>query len=164
MKKEILLNGVAVGEYESTGEIRKDIKIVQKYLKENGLWKDVSIVDSMFGQAQSFAQTANELYVNKICKKPRQPSAFSPFVVNAAFSIEVYLKAIHMLYGQRKSGHSIKGLYESLNKEAKNVIADLIKKIEPEYKLEPTTKFESILNDLMKETRERSPFCQRSSL
>ncbi len=149
-KKEILVNGIVVGEYESTGDDDKDILIVQGYLKDKGLWRKIELEEMMFRQAQSFASTANNLYKNDIRKQPRNFYSLAPFVVNAAFSIEIYLKTLHTLYGNRKGGHSLFGLYKSLNKKGKthiNKIADETKHL---YKIEKDRDFEKCLNHLDK--------------
>jgi len=62
VKKEIILNGIVVGEYEATGDMEKDFHAVRAFLKEKGLHKKVSENDAMYGQANSFAETANSIY------------------------------------------------------------------------------------------------------
>ena len=148
--KDILLNGIVVGNYESTGNDEKDIEIMQGILKDKGLWKEVEIEEMMFNQAQSFANTANTLYQNDIKKHHKNFYSFAPFVVNASFSIEIYLKTLHKLYGNNIKGHSLKALYKSLNKKGKEHISKVAEETKHLYKLEEGKDFEYYLNLLDK--------------
>jgi len=148
MKKDILLNGIIVGNYESTGKIDEDISAIRSYLKEKGLWKPVSVNDSMFGQANAFAQTANLLYRRDLSKSPYKASGMGPFVVNAVFSIEIYLKTIHDAYGNLLRGHDLLKLYDRLKKEPRNIILSAAKDVQPRYKMNDDVTIISCLTDL----------------
>lgn len=41
-KKEVILNGIVVGEVEATGNIERDLQAIRAFLKEKGLHKEVS--------------------------------------------------------------------------------------------------------------------------
>lgn len=45
-----------------------------------------------------------------------------PFVVNAAFSIELYLKTLHRRFGKSATGHQIRNLFDALPAEAQQVV------------------------------------------
>jgi hypothetical protein len=135
MKKTIVFNGIIVGEYESTGSLDEDISAVRSYLKQKGLWKPVSVDDSMFGQANTFAQTAILLYRRDFSKSPYKASTMGPLVVNAVFSIEIYLKSIHEAYGNLPRGHDLLRLYDKLKEEPKNIILSAASDVRPRYKL-----------------------------
>lgn len=147
-RKDIVVNGVVVGQYESTGDMKKDIEICHQYLKDKGLWKEVDISTMMFNQAQSFAKTANDLYTNGIKASPRNFLCFTPFVVNAAFSIEVYLKTIHKMHGQERRGHSLNALYKSLPKEAKRIIEEVAHSTKNNYNITENIEFINYLSNL----------------
>ncbi len=117
--KEILFNGVVVGTHESTGDDKKDAELVLIFLKEKGLHKPISLNDQIFRQANSFAKIANEIYDHDLKTSPYKGSSVSPFVVNAAFSIELYLKTIHNFYGNQIRGHHLSKLYENMPNNGK---------------------------------------------
>lgn len=70
VKKDILLNGIVVGEHDATGDNLEDAKAVQAILKEKGLYQKVTTNDVMFNQANAFAAVANDLYNRDLKKSP----------------------------------------------------------------------------------------------
>lgn len=150
VKKDILLNGVVVGQHEATGDPRKDAEAVRAYLKEKGLDREITRTDAIHGQANSFASVANSLYDRDLKKSPFKGSSISPFVVNAALSIELYLKAIHSAYGNEIKGHHLANLYRQLPDKAKSIIEASAGDIRPRYKLEPGADIHSCLKSLSK--------------
>lgn len=147
-KKDVVLNEVIVGHYESTGDDEKDIEISRDILKKKGLWKKQDVVDRMFNQAQSFAYTANQLFKRDIKNHPRKFFSFAPFVVNAAFSIEIYLKTLHKLYGQDIKGHSLSDLYKVLDKRCKSTIKQIAEESRNLYQIEKDQGFGYYLSSL----------------
>ena len=146
--KKILLNGIVVGEYEPTGDVEKDIETVRAYLDERGLRKEISLNDTMFAQANSFAETANLLYSRDLFNSSYKGSTVAPFIVNACFSIEIYLKAIHEAYGESAKGHDLSKLYDNLNESAKITIDSAANDVRPQYTLPMEATFESCLSEL----------------
>lgn len=116
--KTILLNGIAVGEVVSTGDTEKDAEAVRDFLKAKGLHKEVSLFQAIFNQALAFANTSAYLYERDLRKSPRKSFTASPFVVNAAFSIELYLKALAQKHGLTLRGHELMKLYVALPSKA----------------------------------------------
>lgn len=112
--KTIILNGVAVGEFVSTGDFEKDASVIRKYLKGKGLHKEDNLVQAMFRQARSFATTASYLYKNGLTTSPSNVTDIAPFVVNSAFSIELYLKTLAQGHGKTLKGHELLKLYDAL--------------------------------------------------
>ncbi|EIW90557.1 hypothetical protein AGRI_01770 [Alishewanella agri BL06] len=119
LKKDILLNGVVVGSYEATGNTLEDLKAAEKILKDKGLHAEATVNDAIYYQANSFAIIAKEIYEKDLRKSPFKGSSVSPFVVNATFSIELYLKAIHDAYGKIR-GHNLLALYKGMPKKGKD--------------------------------------------
>ena len=117
--KNILYNGVVVGAHESTGDDQKDAELVLIFLKEKGLYQPISLNDQIFSQANSFAKIANDIYDNDLKTSPYKGSSVSPFVVNATFSIELYLKTIHNFYGNKIRGHHLANLYKNIPNNGK---------------------------------------------
>lgn len=110
----------------STGDTEKDAEAVRDFLKANGLHKEVLPFQAIFNQALAFANTSAYLYERDLRTSPRKGFSASPFVVNAAFSIELYLKALAQKHGGSLRGHELMKLYEALpsraNAEIKQVI------------------------------------------
>jgi hypothetical protein len=105
--KSISLNGILVGEVESDGDIEADTESVRQFLKYKGLYKEVSIFQGMFNQAVAFANSSALLFERDLRRSPRKVVSVVPFVVNAAFSIELYLKALAQKHGVSLRGHEL---------------------------------------------------------
>jgi HEPN domain-containing protein len=150
VKKDILLNGVVVGQHEATGDLRKDAEAVQTYLKEKGLYREITRTDAIHGQANSFASVANSLYDKDLKRSPFKGRSISPFIVNAALSIELYLKAIHSAYSKEIKGHHLENLYQRLPDEAKAIFEASAADLRPRYKLELGADIHSCLRSLSK--------------
>lgn len=123
--KTIMLNGVAVGEYDSTGDLEADAETVTRFLKENGLHKETTPFSAAFSQALSFATTSKYLLENDLSRTPRNGASVVPFVVNSAFSIELYLKALSLKHGSALHGHELVKIYEGLPVNAKAEIEEM---------------------------------------
>jgi hypothetical protein len=107
VKKRLHQNGVYIRDYESTGDDRRDIEIVTRILTERGLNQVLTLERSMFNQANSFAAISADIFEKHLLKKPPNGAAMSPFVVNTAFAIEVFLKTLAMQHGKKLHGHEI---------------------------------------------------------
>jgi len=153
-KQKIIFNGVEIGEFEATGDLKKDAETVEKYLKKKGLYREISEPDSIHGQANSFAEVANNIYTKYLSKSPYYGPSIAPFVVNATFSIELYLKCMHRYYGKKKRGHNLIKLFDELEKEAKDIFLQAAKGTETKYKLGKGTTIVSSLKGLSKAFQE----------
>ncbi|SDI25340.1 HEPN domain-containing protein [Pseudomonas benzenivorans] len=116
--KTVLLNGISVGEVVSTGDTERDSEAVRQFLKSKGLHKETSQFQAVFNQALAFANTSAYLYERDLRCSPRNGVSLVPFVVNAAFSIELYLKALSQKHGVALRGHELIKLYEALPSKA----------------------------------------------
>lgn len=112
--KAVLLNGIAVGEVEATGDVARDIETIRQFLKDEGLHKETSLFQGMLNQAFAFANTSAYLYERDLRRPPRKGTSAVPFVVNAAFAIELYLKALAQKHGITLRGHELLKLYKAL--------------------------------------------------
>ena len=135
-KKEVLMNGIVVGEVEATGDMEADAKTVRDFLREKGLLRDISTDDAMHGQANSFAGVANDLYKKHLKESPYDGRFVAPFVVNAVFSVELYLKTMLCLLNCEFRSHHLFKLYERLDDNTKSVFLSAADDIRPRYKLE----------------------------
>ena len=107
--KAILLNGIVVGEVRSTGNTDQDAEAVRAFLKEKGQHKEVTPFQAVFNQAIAFANTSAHIYEKNLRRRPRNGFSTVPFVVNAAFSIELYLKALAQKHGKALRSIKVKG-------------------------------------------------------
>ena len=139
MKKEILLNGIPIGSHEPTGDFEKDMEEVREFIKSKGLHKEVTRNDSMFGQANCFAEVAINLYKTNLRNSPLNGGSISPFVVNATFSIELYLKTIHNYFGNTIKGHHLLSIYKGMPKKGKEIFMAAAKDVYPIYSHEPNS-------------------------
>ncbi|MBP1064873.1 hypothetical protein JOE51_006340 [Bradyrhizobium japonicum] len=123
MKKRLHNNGVFICEFESTGDDMRDIVTVDKLLAERGLkQQDVTLERSMFNQANSFASASADIFEKHLVKTPPNGAATSPFVVNIAFAIELFIKTLSIQHGKKLHGHEIKKLFKKLPGAAKDEI------------------------------------------
>lgn len=123
MTKTLYVNGLIVGEVPATGDHDKDIEVMRQFLRDKGLHREVTKVQAMFRQAISFSTTAAHLYRQDLSKAPRNGLSIAPFVVNSAFSIELYLKTLHELQSTSpgKEHHLLK-LYDGLTVATRDVV------------------------------------------
>ena len=150
IKKDILLNGVVVGSHMATGDHAKDAAEVQAILKEKGLYKETSTNDLMYSQANGFAEVAINIYNNGLKESPFKGGGTAPFVVNATFSIELYIKTIHDAYGNKIRGHHLSSLYKGMPKKGKVFFLQAAKDVRSLYNLEDGMDIFSCLESLSK--------------
>src|SRR5438046_252903 len=93
--------------------------------------KTVAIV--MLRQAVSFATAARDLFEKYLAPSPADGKALVPFVVNAALSIEIYLKTLHASAGTRKKEHGLIALYDALAQPQKDEIDAAAAKLAAQY-------------------------------
>ena len=98
-------NGKLIGLFPYTGLDEIDAETAKRIVSEKGLANKTTPLDAIVRQAQAFEEAAKVLF------EFRSRSLTVPFVVNGCFCIELYLKAIHVVIGSKKTGHSLKALY-----------------------------------------------------
>jgi hypothetical protein len=113
--KSLSLNGIVVGDYLASDDFDEDVQAARDMLKAKGLYDPPTLVMAMRGQADQFAFVANATYVQVMKNRgPGQIIPASPFVVNAAFSLELYLKTLNAVSGSKAWGHGLLKLHDSL--------------------------------------------------
>ncbi len=135
MKKSISLNGIIVGEVATTGSIEKDAKAAYNFLNERGLLNERKPDREIFNAAVSFANTSELLYEKSLKKRPSKGVHIIPFVVNSAFSIELYIKALAQKHGATLTGHKLLKLYQELPEKALSEIENVIPKCASDRKI-----------------------------
>ena len=139
-KKKLYVNGIIVGEVEATGDVQKDLEVARDILKSMGLHKEVTLTQAMFRQALSFSTTAAYIHKRDLLTTPANGLSIAPFVVNSAFSIELYLKtllSLHDIAVPRE--HSLLILYDRLPESARSGIFDAAKRHSHEYQVVVST-------------------------
>ncbi len=111
--KDLYLNGVLVGQVPRTGDRAADVLVARQYLKDKGLYREVTVAQAMFRQADSFSRVAALLYAD-LTRKPSSGFTIAPFVVNLTFSIELYLKTLGQIHGATLKGHDLSELFGEL--------------------------------------------------
>lgn len=117
--KKLYLDGKLVGEYEGADDPETDRDLAVAMLREKGLYRETTVEQAIFRQAVSFSTTSSYLYQRDLTTVPRNGLSVAPFVVNAAFAIELYMKAVAHLYGEPVvRGHDLLDLFDALPHEA----------------------------------------------
>ncbi len=124
--KELLLNGVVVGNVEHTGDFDKDAAACLQFLKDKGLYQKADPVKTIFRQALSFASTASHLYKHGLSSSPWNVHDVAPFVVNSAFSIELDLKTLAQHHGTVLNGRGLPRLLGALPAAARADISAVL--------------------------------------
>ena len=125
-RHELVFNGIVVGEIEHTGDPKTDADVAMRFLKDNGLYKEISPLKTLFRQALSFNTTAVYLNSRGMTRSPWDGYLVAPFVVNSAFSIELYLKALGQAHGETMRGHDLIELLDKLPAAAHQAIDDVL--------------------------------------
>ena len=123
--RTVNFGGKPVGTIEASGDFEKDAQSVMQLLQQKGLRKEISKLQRMFHQAYAFARIAADIYKKGLVTNPNNTP---PFVVNSAFSIELYLKTVAQIYGKTLRGHDLIELFDALPQRAVNAIGDQIAK------------------------------------
>jgi len=162
--KDILMNNKVVGQIDPTGDRDKDLAAAEKLLREKGLWGKPDLCDSMFNQAFSFSSIARKINHDGLNQLTRDPISITPFIVNATFSVEVYLKSIHMLYGAKIRGHQLVLLFDELPIEAKDVISKKSEELVKEYNFSFPVQFKVELEKINRAFEEWRYVYEKSNL
>lgn len=124
--KKFYVNGQYICDYESTGDVDQDRELLDVILREKGLYREINLETRIFQQAVSFATTAAYLHQHDLLNAPRNRYSVVPFVVNAAFALELYLKTVSVLHGVSLRGRDLLELFDQLPPSA-------IQSIEPHF-------------------------------
>jgi HEPN domain-containing protein len=115
---KVKYRGVVVGEIEPTGDTQQDAEAARQLLVSKGLYKETSDFELTLHQAVAFAHTAKLLYERGLYDPEHVANSTAPFIVNAAFSIELHLKALAQKHGTTNRGHELLTLYADLPQKA----------------------------------------------
>jgi len=127
MKKRLHHNGQYICDYESTGDDLKDLAAVNAIMAARGLDFKPTPEQAIFRQALSFANISADIFQKYLLITPPDGSGMAPFVVNAVFGIELYLKTLALQHGKKLRGHEIVQLFRKLPSGAKAEIERQLK-------------------------------------
>jgi len=112
--KPLIVNGLIVGEYLGSNDREEDQTAALEMLRAKGI-APPPLVNRILGQADAFAYTANLAFKELVSRGPNKPLVAAPFVVNAAFSVELYLKTLSVIAsGESPREHKLLDLYDAL--------------------------------------------------
>ncbi|WP_152004395.1 hypothetical protein [Desulfoluna spongiiphila] len=131
--RTVMCNNEPVGYVKETGEPETDVKLAKELLIEKGLWRDTSTTEAMFGIASSFAHTAKYIYEKDLMSLPRNARGLSPFIVNASFSAEMYLKCLLKIHDTTIQTHVLTTLFKQLPNILKNKIHKKKQELETKF-------------------------------
>ena len=145
MKHAVKVNGLIVAEYEPTGDPRRDIELAREAAAKNGVTiPEQSQADAAFAQAVAFCTTAAILR-DALERRENVTANAVPFVVNASFSMELYLKALALKHGSPIKGHELLTVYDKLPSPALTAIAVAREKVLARTSIVGTT----VIRDIM---------------
>lgn len=122
MTRELKLNGVVVGTIPRTGDDSADALAGKALLQSKGLWQEIPRAKIMFAHALNFARVASRIHSESIVIR-KDVHASTPFAVNSAFAVEVYLKTFMKLHGvELKRVHELDRLYAALPDPARDAL------------------------------------------
>ncbi|TCI03720.1 hypothetical protein EZV61_09270 [Corallincola luteus] len=123
----VISKGTKVGEIADTGSPIGNAEKAIEILKREGLFAEQSQSKLMFRQARSFSKISRDIHQASLLVPPYNPEACAPFVVNAAFASEMYLKTLLSLSDQSKNTHTLSSLFKLLPNKLKDQINKITK-------------------------------------
>jgi hypothetical protein len=146
--KTVMCDNKPIGYVKDVADLQEAAKLAKDLMKSKGLWRDIPKSESIYNQAQSFANTSAYLYEKDLKSLPRNPQSICPFVVNAAFSAEMYLKCLQEIHGEVAESHVLTALFKSLPNKVKDKINKACKNFESKYQIEQGILFKEHLKSI----------------
>ncbi|MBW2940304.1 hypothetical protein [Zhongshania aquimaris] len=146
--KTVMCDNKPVGYVKDVEDLEEAARLAQELLKPKGLWRDIPKAEMIYSQAQSFANASAHIYEKDLKSLPRNPQGITPFVVNAAFSAEMYLKSLQEIHGEVTESHVLTALFKSLPNKVKDRINKTCKSFESQYEVEKGVLFKDHLKSI----------------
>ena len=146
--KTVMCDNKPVGYVKDVDDQVEAARLAQELLKSKGLWREIPKSEMIYNQAQSFANTSAHIYEKDLKSLPRNHQGITPFVVNAAFSAEMYLKCLQEIHGEVTESHVLTALFKSLPNKVKDRINKNSKSFEKQYEVENGVLFKNHLKSL----------------
>lgn len=147
--RDIIRNGVIVGRVAKTGTIADEVAAAHQLLKDKGLQSKTSRAQQMYEIACAFADTAAQLHKTGFRGGKQHHLAVVPFVVNSAFSIEVFLKTLAYVHCVEIGRvHELSDLYKILPEQVKLDISAALPDAASQHGLSADIDFSQILEGI----------------
>jgi hypothetical protein len=146
--KTVMCDNKPIGYVEDVDDQDEAAGLALELLKSKGFWRDIPKSETIYNQAQSFANASAHIYERDLKSLPRNPQGICPFVVNAAFSAEMYLKCLLEIHGEVKETHVLTALFKSLPNKVKDRINKNSKAFEDQYEVESGLLFKDHLKSI----------------
>ena len=113
---KVLWNGKVIGSHPDKGDPTGNHQAGLLVLKEAGIERGVGKAPQLtaLGQARSFGTASVLIYKIGFTKSPFNPHLVAPLIVNTAFCIEVFIKALGQFRGTTLRGHDLQPLFDQL--------------------------------------------------
>lgn len=146
--KTVLSDNVPIGYVKDVKDPAEAAELAKELLISKGLWKEIPKPVMIYLQAQSFANAAALIYERDLKSLPRNPQGISPFVVNAAFSAEMYLKCLQSVSSPVAETHILTALFKTLPNKLKEQINKNCKGFESQYQVDKGVLFKEHLKHI----------------
>jgi hypothetical protein len=146
--KTVICGNKPIGYVKDLADLQEAAKLAHELMKSTGLSRDMPKSESIYNQAQSFANTSAYLYEKDLKSLPKKPQSICPFIVNAAFSAEMYLKCLQEIHGKVTESHVLTALFKSLPNKVKDKINKACKKCESKHQIEQGVLFKEHLKNI----------------
>jgi hypothetical protein len=146
--KTVMCDNKPIGYVKDVDDQEEAASLALELLKSKGLWRDIPKTERIYNQAQSFANTSAHIYEKDLKSLPRNPQGICPFVVNAAFSAEMYLKCLQEIHGEVTESHVLTALFKSLPNKVKDRINKICKNFESQYEVVQGVLFKDHLKNI----------------
>jgi len=113
-KKRVIHSGRCIGEIEDSGDPLRNAGLAKDVAIKAGVCHAEDRARVMFRHAVAFWNVAKNICETDLPDVFTKPQVLPPFVVNAAFAVEMYLKCLHQAHDQPKRGHGLIDLFEAL--------------------------------------------------
>jgi len=146
--KTVMCDNKPVGYVKDVKDQEVTARLALELLKSKGLMREIPKAEMIFNQAQSFANAAANIYEKDLSSLPRNSHSICPFIVNAAFSAEMYLKCLQEINGEVIESHVLTSLFKALPNKTKDRINKNCKKFESQYVVEQGVLFKDHLKNI----------------
>lgn len=145
--QELWLNGKLVGKFPDAGDHEKNLAASQALMAALGFKPPEQNAAELaaYGQARSFAEAVRLIHGKGFSAHPYNPSLIAPLIVNAAFAVEVYLKAAGLSQRLELRGHEVSALFDQLPEPIKAQIQSSFDVASKAKKLPPGTVRDSLV-------------------